>query len=69
MDIKNYQMEPKKPLTFDEWKGQIAPQYSGDKLKAYDRLHAVDYQKEFDNMLKAEYNEYLSNLNGNWLLK
>ena len=62
-------MEPKKPLTFDEWKGQIAPQYSGDKLKAYDRLHAVDYQKEFDNMLKAEYNEYLSNLNGNWLLK
>ena len=69
MDIKNYQMEPKKPLTFDEWKGQIAPQYSGDKLKAYDRLHAVDYQKEFDNMLKSEYNEYLSNLNGNWLLK
>ena len=29
MNIKDYQMEPKKPLSFDEWKGNIAPQYQG----------------------------------------
>jgi hypothetical protein len=45
MDIKNYQIEPKKPLSFEEWKGNIAPQYQGDKLKAYDRLHNVDYRE------------------------
>jgi hypothetical protein len=69
MNIKDYQMEPKKPLSFEEWKGNIAPVYSGDKLKAFDRLHSVDYEKEFNAMLKSEYAEYLSNLNGDWLLK
>jgi len=45
MNIKDYQMEPKTPLSFEEWKGNIAPQYTGDKLKAFDRLHSVDYEK------------------------
>jgi hypothetical protein len=68
MDIKNYQQKPIKPLSFDEWKGNLAPQFNDEMMKAMDRLHKVDYQKEFDDMLKREYNEYLSNLNGNWLL-
>jgi hypothetical protein len=68
MDIKNYQQTPQKALTFEEWKGSIAPQFSDETMKSLNRLHKIDYQKEFDEMLKREYNEYLSNLNGNWLL-
>jgi len=44
-------------------------QQQGDKLKAYDRLHKVDYEKEFNEMLQREYAEYCDNLNGNWLLR
>jgi inosine/xanthosine triphosphate pyrophosphatase family protein len=69
MNLKDYQQPPKTPLSFEEWKGSIAPQYSGDKLKAYDRLYSVDYEKEFNEMLKSEYAEYCDNLNGNWLLR
>jgi len=69
MNIKDYQMEPQKPLSFEEWKGNIAPHYQGEKLKSYNRLHNLDYKKEFDEMLQTEYAEYLSNLNGDWLLK
>jgi hypothetical protein len=47
----------------------MAPQFSDETIKSMDRLHSIDYKKQFDDMLKAEYNEYLSNLNGNWLLK
>lgn len=69
MNLKDYQMQPKKPLTFEEWKGNMAPQFSDEKMKAFNRLHNVDYQKEFDEMLKREYNEYCDNLNGGWLLR
>ena len=69
MNIKDYQMEPQKPLSFEEWKGNIAPQYQGEKLKSYNRLHNLNYEKEFNEMLQTEYAEYLSNLNGDWLLK
>jgi len=68
MDIKNYQIKPEKPLSFEEWKGSIAPQFSEETIKSINRLHNIDYKKEFDDMLKREYNEYLSNINGNWLL-
>lgn len=68
MDIKNYQQAPIKPLSFEEWKANMAPPYSDDAAKSMERLHKIDAKKEFDNMLKSEYNEYLSNLNGNWLL-
>lgn len=69
MDIKNYQQKPITPLSFDEWKGNRAPSYSDEMSKSMERLHKIDTKKEFDEMLKVEYNEYLSNLNGNWLLR
>jgi hypothetical protein len=68
MDLKNYQKTPEKPLSFDEWKGNLAPSFSEEMLKSMERLHKLDYKEEFDKMLKIEYNEYLSNFNGNWLL-
>lgn len=57
-----------KPLSFEEWKGNMAPSFSDDMMKAMDRLHGIDYKKEFEEMLKREYAEYVSNFNGNWLL-
>ena len=69
MDIKNYQQTPVKPMSFEEWKGNKAPQFSDETMKSLERLHGIDYKKQFDEMLKNEYNEYCSNLNGNWLLK
>ena len=68
MDIKNYQTLPEKPLSFEEWKSDLAPMWSDDGMKALQRLHNIDPQKEFEEMLKREYGEYLSNLNGSWLL-
>jgi len=68
MDIKDYQKLPEKAKSFEEWKGELAPQFSDEMIKSMKRLHNIDYQKEFDDMLKREYNEYLSNLNGSWLL-
>lgn len=69
MDIKNYQKTPEVALSFEEWKGNLAPQYSDEVMKSMQRMHGIDYKKEFEEMLKNEYNEYLSNINGNWLLK
>ena len=69
MDIKNYQKLPEKALTFEEWKGNLAPHWSDEQNKSLERLHNVDAKKEFEEMLKREYNEYLDNLNGNWLLR
>ena len=68
MNPIDYQQQPVVPLTFEEWKGNVAPQFSDITMKSLQRLHGVDYQKEFEEMLKREYNEYKSNLNGNWLL-
>jgi hypothetical protein len=68
MDIKDYQIKPEKPLSFEEWKGNRAPQFSEETIQSLTRLHKIDYKKEFDDMLRNEYNEYLSNLNGSWLL-
>lgn len=69
MDPKNYRPTPQKALSFEDWKGNMAPQFTDDMMKALKNLHNIDYQKEFDEMLKREYNEYLDNLNGNWLLR
>lgn len=68
MDPKDYQMSIQKPLSFEEWKGSLAPSYSDETMKSMERLHNIDYKKEFEEMLKREYNEYCSNMNGNWLL-
>ena len=69
MNIKNYQKLPEKALTFEEWKGNLAPSWSDEQAKSLERLHKIDSKKEFEAMLKREYQEYLDNLNGNWLLK
>jgi predicted house-cleaning noncanonical NTP pyrophosphatase (MazG superfamily) len=39
-----------------------------DKISAMSRMHDIDYKKQWEETLKNEYQEYLSNLNGNWLL-
>jgi hypothetical protein len=67
MDIKNYQKLPEKPLTFEEWKGNRAVSFSDEKLQSINRLHSMDMKKDFEEMLKNEYQEYLDNLNGSWL--
>ncbi len=69
MDIKDYQKMPEKALTFEEWKGSVAPPVDDEFMKSVQRMHGVDYKKEFDEMLRKEYEEYLDNLNGSWLLK
>jgi hypothetical protein len=57
-----------KPLSFDDWKASIAPSFNDEMLKSLNRLHEVDYRKEFNEMLDREYKEYLADFNGNWLL-
>lgn len=69
MDIKNYQTLPEKPLSFEEWKGDLAPSFNDEMIASLKRMHSIDYKKDFEEMLRREYQEYLSNLNGNWLLK
>jgi hypothetical protein len=68
MNPKNYQMPLEKPLSFEEWKANKSPQFNDQLVKSMDRLHSIDFKKEFEEMLKREYNEYLSDFNGNWLL-
>jgi len=63
-----------KPLTFEEWRESLAPSggvhgMSENMALAIQRLHNIDAKKEFDEMLRREYNEYLDNFNGNWLLR
>ena len=69
MDIKNYQKTPEVAMTFEQWKADIAPSFDDEKIKSMNRMHGFDYKKEFGEMLQREYQEYLDNLNGNWLLK
>jgi len=59
----------KTPLTFEEWKGSRSVQWSEDQSNALKRLHNMDTKKEFEEMLKNEYEEYLSDFNGSWLNK
>ena len=58
-----------KPLSFEDWKGNKAQSFNDELLKSMDRLHSIDYKKEFEEMLKVEYQNYLDDFNGNWLLK
>lgn len=62
-------MSNETPLTYEEWVGQKANSYNDDYAKSFNRLHNVDYKQQFDQMLKTEYQEYLNDFNGNWLLK
>ncbi len=58
-----------KPMTFEEWKGEKAPSMPDELMKSMDRLHKIDVKKEFEEMLKIEYQNYVDDFNGNWLLK
>lgn len=58
-----------KPMTYEEWKGEKAPSMSDEMTKSMNRLHKIDVKKEFEEMLKLEYQNYLDDFNGNWLLK
>jgi hypothetical protein len=68
MDLKNYHKEIEQKLSFEEWKATLAPSMPEDKISALARLHEIDYKRRWEDTLKSEYQEYLSNLNGNWLL-
>jgi hypothetical protein len=68
MNPKDYQMPIKKPISFEEWKADKAPQFNDELVKSMERMHGIDYKKEYDEMLKREYQEYVSDLNGSWLL-
>jgi len=57
-----------KPLTFEEWKADLAPPKDDNLIKAMHRLHQLDYTKEYEEMLKREYQEYLSDFGGRWLI-
>jgi hypothetical protein len=57
-----------KPLTFEQWKADLAPPKNDDLTKSLERLHQLDYNKEYEQMLKREYQEYLGDFNGSWLL-
>jgi hypothetical protein len=57
-----------KPLTFEQWKADLAPPKNDDLTKSLEPLHQLDYNKEYEQMLKREYQEYLGDFNGSWLL-
>lgn len=68
MDIKDYHKTIEPKLSFNEWKANLAPSMPEDKISAMSRLHEIDYMQQWQLTLEREYEEYLSNLNGNWLL-
>jgi hypothetical protein len=57
-----------KPLTFDEWKETTGMRLN-DRMVEFMKTHYnEDYKKQWEDMMKAEYQEYLMDFNGNWLL-
>jgi hypothetical protein len=63
------EQNPNNPLSFEEWKRSgLPPSMSDELMKSMQRLHNVSYMEEYETMLKNEYQEYLSDFNGNWLL-
>lgn len=68
MEAKDYHKTREEKLSFEQWRADLAPQMPQDQVDAYNRLHNYDYNTEWETMLRNEYAEYLSNLNGNWLL-
>ena len=59
--------EIKKPLSYEEWKQTRVINLDDNYIKAFQRLHDVDPAKELEEMLKAEYEEYLNDHEGRWL--
>ena len=57
------------PISFDDWKSQNEMKYDDTLQTSMHRLHSIDMKKEYEELLKREYQEYLNDFNGNWLLK
>lgn len=61
-------MDQEVPLSFEEWKERSGLKYN-DKLGDFMmRQYKEDYKVSWEEMLKREYQEYLSDFNGSWLL-
>jgi hypothetical protein len=56
------------PLTYDKWRSTQAYDLDPKYQEAFSRLHGEDVNKKLEEMLEAEYKEYLSNFNGKWLI-
>lgn len=69
MNPKNYQMPVEKALSFDEWRADYAPQFNDEMVTSMNRMHNIDYKKQHEEMMQREYENYLEDLNGNWLLR
>ena len=63
MDPKDYQMKIQKPLSFEEWKGNLAPQFSDETMKSMERLHNIDYKKEFEEIVKSKNLSFIDQVN------
>lgn len=59
--------EVERPLSYEEWKQTRTINLDDNYIKAFERLHNVDPAKELEEMLKAEYEEYLNDHDGRWL--
>ena len=56
------------PLSFEEWKEQSGLKYNDRMGDFMMRQYKEDYKASWEDMLKREYQEYLSDFNGTWLL-
>lgn len=57
------------PLSYNDWKAQHEFKYDDNLQSSMNRLHGVDVKEEYEKLLEREYQEYLNDFNGNWLLK
>lgn len=57
-----------KPLSFEEWKDTTNFRLNDKMVEFMKRNYNEDYKQTWEEMLKAEYQEYLMDFNGNWLL-
>jgi hypothetical protein len=57
-----------KPLSFDEWKETTSFRLNDKLVEFMKRQYDEDYKKSWEDMLQAEYSNYLMDFNGNWLL-
>jgi hypothetical protein len=57
-----------KPLSFDEWKENTGFRLNDKLVDFMKRQYDEDYKKTWEDMLKAEYQNYLMDFNENWLL-
>lgn len=61
--------EFQKPLSYEDWKQSFNTTFHDTQSDAFKRLHDIDIKQDYEDFLKAEYQEYLDDLNGNWLNK